>query len=336
MFIYIDESGSFVPAPSANSWNVIAAYAVSEPARKHGESALRRLKVAAGFAHSDEVKLKDVTETQLMAFFDDLSRLEAIAFASCIDLGMQDRAAIAGHQSGQVERIRANGPRMIYEEGRAMIEDLARRVERLPPQLYTQMVVQTDLLDQVYRATTLYFSQRVPATLGSFRWRIDEKNSSRPVFEETLRHIAAPVLQSMSITEPAVFVQEFDYSHYERAFRYGPGEMPTYLQEATGIEMESGSNLGKVLKDFDFVRSHDVPGVQIADLIASSFRRVLRGEFADTSGMAQRLGRLTVERAHAEPSIHLISLSGEHYAEGHAVDTVKTIGRAARAMLRHR
>ena len=225
---------------------------------------------------------------------------------------------------------------MIYEEGRAMIEDLASRVERLAPQLYTQMVVQTDLLDQVHRATTLYFSQRVPATLGSFRWRIDEKNSSRPVFEETLRHIAAPILQSMSVTEPAVFVREFDYSHYERAFRYAPGEMPTYLQEATGIQMESGSNLGKILKDFDFVRSHDVPGVQIADLIASSFRRLLRGDFADASGMARRLGRLTVERPKSEPSIHLISLSGEHFAEGHAGDTVKAIDGAARTMLRHR
>lgn len=334
MFIYVDESGSFVPAPSVNSWNVVAAYAVSEPARRHAEAALLQLKVAAGRKHSDEVKLKDVTEAQLATFLDSLSDLKAIAFASCINLGTQDPADISTHQSSQVDKIRANGPRMIYKEGRAMIEDLASRVQRLSPQLYIQMVVQLSLLDQVHRATTLYFSQRVPATLGSFRWRIDEKNSSRPVFEQTLRHIAAPILQSMSLTEPAIFVREFDYSHYDRAFRYGPGEMPTYLQEATGTHMESGSNLGKVLKDFDFVRSHDVPGVQIADLVASSFRRALRGEFLDTSGMAQRLGRLTVQRARPEPSIQLLSLSREYNHPKGAAHTVMTIDHASRRMLR--
>ena len=334
MFIYIDESGSFVPAPTENSWNVVAAYAVPEAARKHAESALRQLKIAAGCAHSDEVKLRNITEAQLSAFLDVLSRLDALAFASCIDLGTQNPAVILAHQSAQVQKIRANGPRMIHEEGRAMIEDLASRVERLSPQLYTQMIVQTDLLDQVYRAATLYFSQRVPATLGTFRWRIDEKNPNRPIYEQTLRHIAPPILQSMSVTQPALFVREFDYSHYERAFRYAPGEMPTYLQEATGIEMESGSNLGKILRDFDFVRSHDVLGVQIADLIASSFRRLLRGEFVDNLGIARKLGRLTVERARDEPSIHLISLSGQKTAEDNAAETIKEVDRAARAMLK--
>jgi hypothetical protein len=336
MFIYIDESGSFVPTSSANSWNVIAAYAMPEAARKHAESALRKLKITAGKTHSDEVKLKELTEGHLVDLFDSLAELGAIAFASCIDLGAQDPEAIASHQAGQVEKIRANVPRMVYEEGRALIENLAARVERLSPQLYIQMVVQTDLIDQVYRATTLYFSQRVPATLGSFRWRIDEKNSSRPVFEQTLRHIAPPVLQSMSLHDPAVFVREFDYSHFERAFRYAPGEMPTYLQEATGVEAESAANLGKILRDFEFVRSHEMPGVQIADLLASSFRRVLRGEFNDNLGVARRLGRLTVQRAKSQPSIHLISLSlsEDQYAKGGAADVVRAVRASARSMLR--
>lgn len=334
MFIYIDESGSFVSAPSVNSWNVVAAYAVSEPARRYAEAALLQLKVAAGYRNCEEVKLKDINEVQLATFLDNLSSLKAIAFASCIDLGAQDPEDISAHQLIQVEKIRANGPRMIYKEGRTMIEDLANRVQKLSLQLYTQMIVQLDLLDQVHRATTLYFSQRVPATLGSFRWRIDEKNSSRPVFEETFRHIAAPILQSMSLTEPAIFVREFNYSHYDRAFQYAPGEMPTYLQEATGVHIDSGSNLGKVLKDFDFVRSHDVPGVQIADIIASSFRRVLRGEFADNLGMAKRLGHLTVQRSQPEPSIKLVTLSREHVTPKGAAYTILAIDRASRRMLR--
>lgn len=70
------------------------------------------------------------------------------------------------------------------------------------------------------------------------------------------------------------------------------------------MEFKSATNLGKVLRDFQFVRSHEVLGVQIADLSASSFRRVLRGKFDDNLCIGRRMGRLTVERARPRPSIH--------------------------------
>lgn len=336
MFIYIDESGSFVPAPSTNSWNVIAAFVVPEAIRKHAEFALLQLKRAAGKAYNDEAKLRDVSEAQLGVFLARLAKLDSIVFVSCIDLGSQDPSVIGAHQAIQVEKIQANIPRMIYPEGRALIEDLAARVGGLSAQLYIQMVAQIDLLDQVYRQTTLYYSQRIPATLGSFRWRIDEKNSSRPIFEQTLRHLAPPLLQSKSLHEPSIFVHEFDYSHYERAFRFAPVEMPTYLQEETGIEIGSGSNLGKVLKDFAFVRSHDVPGVQIADLLASAFRRVLRGDFEHNSKVARSLGRIMVQRAKPHPPINLISLSEDQYAIGYVADLARVLGQASRSMIKDR
>ena len=334
LFIYIDESGSFVPSPTANSWNVIAAYVAPEATRKHAESALLQLKRVARKAHDDEVKLRDITEDQLGFFLSRLAEQDSLVFVSCIDLGSQGPSVISAHQAIQVEKIRANIPRMIYPEGRALIEDLARRVGGLSAQLYTQMVAQIDLLDQVYRQTTLYYSQRAPATLSSFRWRIDEKNSSRPIFEETLRHLAPPLLQSKSLREPSIFVTEFDYSHYERAFGFAPGEMPTYLQEETGVEIGSGSNLGKVLKDFAFVRSHDVPGVQIADLLASAFRRVLRGDFEHNSTLARSLGKIMVQRAKPQPPVHLISLSEDQYASGHVADIARMLGQASRGMFK--
>jgi hypothetical protein len=334
VFIYIDESGSFVPSPLPNSWNVVAAYVLPEATRRRAEALLRQLKLSTGRPYSEEIKLKDLSETQLKTFLTSLGHLDSTLFVSCIDLGSQDIEAIASHKRIQVEKIRANIPRMAYEEGRVLIEHLATRVERLSPQLYTQMVVQVDLLDQVYRSSTLYYAQRVPATLSSFRWRIDEKNSSRPLFEETMRHMAPPMLQTRSLHEPAIFVEGFDYSHFERSFRFDPGEMPTYLQEETGIEIESASNLAKVLRDFEFLRSHDVPGIQIADLLASSFRRALRNEFEDPLGIAKKLGRLTVQRAKPQPPVHLISLSEDQYAHDQVVDVVNVTKDAARPMLR--
>lgn len=334
MFIYIDESGSFTLSPVAGSWNVVAAYAAPEADRRRVERVLRELKLTCGRSHSDEVKLKHLTEPQLKRFLHRLCELESTLFISAVDLGAQSSTAMAEHQAIQVEKIKVNKPRMLYEEGREFIEDLASRVERLSLQLYTQLVVQIDLLDQVYRSTTLYYSQRIPATIGAFRWRIDEKNSTRPLFEETMRHMAPALLQSRSISEPGIFVEGFDYTHYERAFGYKEDGIPKYLQEETGAEIKSASNLGKVLADFSFVRSHEVPGVQVADLLASAFRRVLRGEFEDNAGVARLLGALTVQRAKPNPSIHLITLAEEQLASGHAFDVAQTAKSVARPMLK--
>jgi Protein of unknown function (DUF3800) len=333
VFIYIDESGSFVPSSSINSWSVVAAYVIPEANRRRAEDFLRQLKLSIGRTYSEEIKLKDLSEEQVKMFVANLGRLDSILFVSCIDSGLHDLDVIVSHKNDQIEKIRKNKPKMIYEEGREMIEDLAVRVERLSPQLYTQMVAQVDLLHQVHHSSTLYYAQRIPSTLSSFRWRIDEKNSSRPLFEETMRYMAPPMLQNRSLREPSIFVNEFDYSHYERAFRFAPGEMPTYLQEETGIEIKSGANLGKVLRDFSFERSHDVPGIQIADLLASSVRRVLRNGFEDSLDMARQLGRLTVQHAKPQTPIHLISLSKDQSAYGHVVDVVQAMEAATRQML---
>jgi len=334
LFIYIDESGSFAPSSTVGSWNVVAAYAVPEADRKRAELALRDLKLAAGRSFNDEIKLKDLTERQIIQFVRKLHELKSTLFVSAIDLGTQQPASITEHQKIQAVQIRVNKPRMIHEEGRALVEDLAARVERLSPPLYTQLVVQIDLLDQVYRSTTLYYAQRIPATLGAFRWRIDEKNSARPLFEDTMRYLAPPLIQARSLREPGIRVEGFDYTHFERSFGYKNGEMPNYLEEATGIEIESASNLGRVLADFSFVRSHDVAGVQIADLLAAAFRRVLRNRFDDNIGMARLLGGLSVQRAKPQPPIHLITLAEEQLASGHALEVAKAARAVARPMLK--
>ena len=335
MFIYIDESGSFVRSDTSNSWNVVAALAVPEATRRRIGDRLKRLKISAGRTSAQEVKLRDLSETLVRSFVEDLASLNATLYASCIDAGLHGVGSVPEHRRTQVERIRWNGPRMVYQEGRDMIEDLATRVEGLSDQLYTQMVVQLDLLDQVYRSTTLYYSQFVPATLGSFRWRIDEKNSSRPIFEETMRHMAPPILQTRSLIEPAIFLVGADYSHFDRSFSYGPGEAPTHLG-LSDAERASSADLGKILRDFEFVRSQDVDGVQVADLLASTLRRMLRGEFDDNHRMAEAIGKLTVQRPSSNPPVHLISLSHEHLPEEHVRAVAISMRRSAKPMLRVR
>ncbi len=333
MFIYIDESGSFVPAAKSDSWCVVAGYVVPEVARRRVEQSLGLLKRHLGCGFQDEVKLKDLSEANLKRFLGELGELEGALFISAIDLGHQDPEVVLAHQKKQVESVRANRPRMLYEEGRASIDDLSGRLERLSPQLYTQMVAQIDLLDQVFRMATLYYAQRIPATLSSFKWRMDEKNSARPLFEQTLTHMAPGLIQAKSLRDPGIFVEGFDYSHFEKHFRSAPEDIPAYLQEAAGHAIKSAVNLGAVMRDSKFVRSHDVAGVQVADLLASAWRRVLRGEFEDNEGVARFLGQLTIEGQTPNPSIHLMTLGDERSAEGAVYRAALSAQRSARPMV---
>ena len=84
MFIYIDESGSFVQTLATNSWNVVAAYVVPEVTRRYAETILRDLKRSVGKSYSDEVKLRDLGERDLLSFLVALGRLESTVFVSCI------------------------------------------------------------------------------------------------------------------------------------------------------------------------------------------------------------------------------------------------------------
>ncbi|WP_342589229.1 DUF3800 domain-containing protein [Stenotrophomonas sp. SAM-B] len=179
--MYVDESGTFKSADATNSWCVVAAYVVPEVCRRRVERTLKLLKRRLGCGYQDEVKLKHLSESQLKRLLKELGELEAALFISAIDLGHQDIQVVTCHQANQVQSVRANRPSMLYQGGRASIDDLSGRLERSSPQLYTQMVAQIDLL----------------------------------------------------------------------------------------------VNLAAVMRDWEFVRSHDIPGVQLADLLASAWRRVL-------------------------------------------------------------
>jgi hypothetical protein len=327
VFVYIDESGSFVtPAPSG-SWNVVGALAASEQGKRALFDILKATKLSMRKKTLDEIKLKDFDEEQFATFVRKLQSTECILFLTVLDSGGFDLAEIEEHQSNQVARIAENRSKMKFEEGRLLIDDLANRVRKLSPQLYVQLVAHLDILSQVLRGTTLYFSQRRAATLSRFRWRIDEKNPQRPSFEEVLTYFAPPLLQSKSLKDPIAMVEGFDYSHFQR-FEYEPGTFPQYLQEAVGRKIEGGLNLGKLLnEDKAFVSSHSEPGVQIVDLLVSGFRRVLRAGFADNIKMAELIGGLTVQHERGNWSVHPVTLGRQQFANSH-VKTV--IGRADR------
>ena len=224
---------------------------------------------------------------------------------------------------------------MKHQGGRKGVRRLADQVLDLSPQLYVQLQCQVMLVDTVIRSALLYFVQRHPKTLGRFRWWIDQKNATRTRYETVFFALTPGFVQSKSLTEPHAMLEGADYRAFAR-FEYQPGEEPTYLKDAYGIDTgpDPGIDVGKIWRDdFKFVDSRCTPGVQIADLLAAGIRRTLRRGFAHNDRAADLLGSLMVQAADGSPPARLITLAGGSYLDGTSSRLVNMMTSSVRGMV---
>lgn len=330
MNLFLDESGSFVPgAPRPEAWCVVAAYVVPEAHSRPVGKALRRLKRRLGRGPHEEIKLRDISdERTYLAFMGDLAAYDGVVYAAAVDVHRNRPDVITRHHARQTDGLREHLPKVIDDEARAVLSARAARFAQLSPQLYLQAMCQYHLLAAILRHAVMYFAQRVPSTLARFRWRIDRKNALNSIFDDTLRDHAAPMLQSLSMQEPSLWLMAADYSYFER-FRFTDGA-PAYLNDTYGLEVGGGFNVAMVMhEDLKFVDSAQDLGVQISDLLASGLRRCLRGEFTNNVAVAAALGRLLVQAPDADPPIALLTLD-----QGAALDPQAPAYRAVWEMKR--
>lgn len=311
--IYIDESGSFAHAKHHNSWNLTSAFVVPTINKRDCSQALKQLKIDNGFKHSDEIKLKDVSESSYLNFLNALSKTSCTLYSVATDAGTQSVEDIEAQRDKQANKIEEHKDKMQYPKMAKILEDQANQIRKLSPQLYLQLLCQTALMSDVVRKSILFYVQRLPKQLNAFRWRIDEKTAGKSDFEQSFRALAPPFLQSESLRKPDIHITDFDYSAMEQ-FLYTKDTKPTYLKEQYGIETspDGGLDIRKLIwDDFKFVDSQNEEGVQIIDLIVSGLRRTLRGGFENDKAISEALGGLMVENIDNSFPMHFISTSQE-------------------------
>ena len=336
MYIFIDESGSFAKATKGNSWNVVAAYMTPETEIGRIRYALTELKRALGVNQEKEVKLRDLSEFHYAAFLENLSQMEGVLFVAAADAGKSNVSDIVQHRNNQAESIRKHVHLMQHESGKQAVLELSNRVQRLSPQLYIQLQCQVRLMYSVIRLGVLYFVQRRPKELGSFRWRIDQKNVRRTEYETAFETITPGLLQSISLDEPIMMLNGADYSAFKR-FDYAEGEAPDYLRTTYGIDIDvsDSTNIGKVVhEDLKFVNSQQDVGVQVADLLASGMRRCLRMGFRNNIGIARFLGALLIQGEMQSPPLQLLGFTRDDVAAtGETTRLVQHMSVCNRAMM---
>lgn len=311
MNIYIDESGSFVNAPTVGKWNAVAALAVPEAGWKKFDALIRQLRKQNGTPIAKEVKLNDVAEDRYFQFLSELQKLNAIVFCTATDAGHNTYERVVEHQQFQIDAVLKHLDKMKYEGGRRGVELMASHLQKLNPQLYVQLICQIDLMYDVVCRSTTYFAQHNPSTLREFKWRVDIKSSPRSDFELAFEKLSPALLQSRSIAEPMLMVQGFNFSFMSQ-YEFPDGKPPEYLKENHDIEVKSAFDIQKLIRgNMRFMDSKESTGIQAADLIVSGIRRCLRGEFTNNELAAIYLGRLMLQAVHNSPSVNLVAFGTE-------------------------
>ena len=339
MNIFLDESGSFVSAEERDSWNCIVAYMSPESDRGKLHTVLTRLKRATGVSRTNEIKLRNVQEKDYFDFLFYLGKLNGVLFTAATDSGLYSDADIVLHQEGQAAKITKHKDVMQHESVRRELEKLSDQVRSLSPQLYVQMQCQIQLISMIVMDGVLYFVQRFPKTLGRFRWRIDQKNSTRTEYEKTFFTLTPPLIQTISLKEPIPMLEGADYSAFQR-FDYREGEAPTYLKTVYGIDIgDKGPplNIGQLIREnLKFVDSKANQGIQVADLLAAGMRRCLRKGFTNNRTAARLLGSLMLKRKSNSPPVWLLGFTeAEEYASIQVEKLINIMRQNCRSILVH-
>jgi hypothetical protein len=336
MEILIDEAGSFAIENAAEySWCVVAAYACPETEKRKYKKALRNLKLREEKNQANEIKLYQVSETNYLKFLDELRELDGVLLGVATDSHFNTDGLVRAHQKTQAWEMLRNIDEMKYESGKESVRYLTRQLEELPAQLYVQLACQIQLIHSFVNRGISYFVQRKPNTLRCFRWRIDQKEPQKKIdFEDAFEKFCPILLQTFSLEDPGPALSWCDYRPMSE-FMLRKGEIPDYLVEKfPHLKDKEGFDIQKILrKDMKFIDSESHDGIQIADLLASGIRKLLRKGFDDNLLVAECLGGLMVQEVKNKPPIKLVTFGQEEKVDGELTDIVRTLTRFCRPMI---
>lgn len=307
MWIYIDESGSFVTDKRRrNRWSVVGAYVIPETGVPALSGIASRLRAKVGVR---ELKFRELAEAEYIDFLSKMADLPGIVIARAVNMTASSFDVIARHREQQAKNYQSNVPRMRHSSMKRALADLAKKIRTANDQRYVQLVLQLQLLHSCIRDGISYHVQRTPETLQCFRWRLDNKDES---FNCQIDTMAAAHVQSCSLHGDALPILEGeDYSALER-FRFSRGSGPRYLNETyeLGVDLTRALDLRRILaEDFRFVDSRADDGVQIADLLVGGIRRALQQEFKKNLRAGRLLGKIMIQQPYNQIPVALEAFS---------------------------
>jgi hypothetical protein len=285
MFIYIDESGSFVYAGHERHAYSCAG-ALTIPGRFHGQvlKSFARLKRQWHKAGS-ELKGKDLNEAKVASVIDILLEGNAHFHVCATDMAYNTPSAMSARKNTQADHLMAHITDQHKPELVQKIRDIQSKIRALPDQLFVQFCVMTELVNKHLQDVVIHYALVDPPELGEFRWVVDRKGERKTTYEDIWHTLLSPFIQGRQLTRRhgsrISCIEGGDYSYFERycdQISKWPRHLPARKAPDTTTQPINVIDISKILRDsFALGDSAAFPGLQLADIATNTFRRAISG-----------------------------------------------------------
>jgi hypothetical protein len=288
--IFIDEGGQFT---RTSGWGVVCALVL--PGKEVGPARRKLAYLTRDWPHAPTGELKggSLNADHLANLVELLFARDALLHAVAVDMSGESDERLKDHKHKQCEGLTVHLTAEHHPDTVAEIWALREILAGMPVQLYVQSVLMSELTAITVEQTAMYFSQRRPRELGSFKWTIDAKDPRRITTQEKWwRDTLGPLQESHSMTKPQVRVNDpnFDYSFFNKTYEF---EKLTWHPDIPR-ELVTGYDITKILSgQISFKDSRSDILLQAIDILTNFLRRLLMGRITD-QGVAQTLGRLQI------------------------------------------
>jgi hypothetical protein len=275
MHIFIDESGTF-SSPGTAAVSAVGALVIPDRRLPYLLKHYAALRPSLP-QNKGEVKGRLLSEEQVGQVVSLLNNKGAFFEIVTTDMSLNTEEVVDRHKREQAQGITKNltdehQPTLVAQSWK-----LREELEVMAPQLYVQSVLTFELVAIVLRHATLYYAQRMPRELASFRWVIDAKDARQVTpWEEWWSLVVMPMLQSKFLRNPMWHLTEgADYSHFDRKFSTELDEFHKSLKPDS--HMGQGTDIKKVMTDSFRFSAEAEPGLELVDIVTNAVRRGMMG-----------------------------------------------------------
>jgi len=298
MHIFIDEAGIFLylkDDPTKHYVSMVGGLIIPDEAYEPICKMLNHLKKQWGII--GEIKGNDLIEQEVNLLAELLDKYDVLFISVIIDAKFLDKVIIGQSKASLIQTILSNISPHHHPSTVNLLKEHGKGVEKMAEQLYVQWYALRALIIRVHQLSTLYYAQRCPKELGSFRWVIDAKDKKgltkdEKWFNDTLKFF----IQGIGQRSPLKMLQDADYSYYKKF----------------DSEDGNGTDINKLLKDLSFSDSSKNSGLQLVDILTTCLRKALNGKFKvegwlNIGKLMTRLDDDTVLSIALDPKIDIIT-----------------------------
>ncbi|CAK9252015.1 unnamed protein product [Sphagnum jensenii] len=223
-------------------------------------------------------------------------------------MGMHTDAGVSEHKHSQADRYLKPITADSKPEMKKYFQTLADNTRAQSNQLFVQGVVLNEVVDQVFRHATTYYVQRLPSTLGAFKWRIDAKDILVTEYEKLWQQTVLPAMQFKSLNEPLLQIRGENYTAFSK-FQKEQDEPPDYLK---GHVKDADRpfkyiEVNQILTDnLKYQNSKCSSGLQLVDFLAAIATRACNGTLQN-KGWSE-LGRIMVQNVKGKNALRFLTL----------------------------